>query len=77
MSKNKKEKNPGIAALLSFFVPGAGQIYNEQIWQGILWFIAYCISLVLCILVIGFIFAPLVWIIGILDAYKEAKKTQV
>jgi hypothetical protein len=32
-------KNPGTAAVLSFFIPGVGQIYNGTIWRGIFWLI--------------------------------------
>ena len=32
-------KNPGTAAVLSFFIPGVGQIYNGRIWRGIFWLI--------------------------------------
>lgn len=32
-------KNPGTAAVLSFILPGLGQIYNGQIWWAIFWFI--------------------------------------
>jgi TM2 domain-containing membrane protein YozV len=32
-------KNPGVAAVLSFFFPGLGQIYNGQIGMGIILFI--------------------------------------
>ena len=32
-------KNPELAALLSFLVPGIGQLYNRQILIGILWLI--------------------------------------
>ncbi|MGQ0508055.1 MAG: DUF5683 domain-containing protein, partial [Myxococcaceae bacterium] len=28
---------PGIAAVLSFFIPGVGQIYNGEIWRGVFW----------------------------------------
>jgi TM2 domain-containing membrane protein YozV len=28
---------PGVAALLSFFIPGLGQIYNGDILRGVLW----------------------------------------
>ncbi len=31
--------NPGTAAVLSFFIPGVGQIYNGCIWRGIFWLI--------------------------------------
>jgi TM2 domain-containing membrane protein YozV len=29
----------GVAAVLSFIVPGLGQIYNGDIWRGIFWLI--------------------------------------
>ena len=32
-------RNPGAAALLSFLVPGLGQIYNGKILRGIFWLI--------------------------------------
>jgi TM2 domain-containing membrane protein YozV len=30
---------PGIAALLSFVIPGVGQIYNGEIFRGLFWLI--------------------------------------
>jgi TM2 domain-containing membrane protein YozV len=30
---------PGIAAVLSFFIPGLGQFYNGKFWRGIFWLI--------------------------------------
>ena len=30
--------SPGLAAVLSFFVPGLGQLYKGQILNGIVWF---------------------------------------
>ena len=30
---------PGMAALLSFFLPGVGQIYNGDILRGVFWLI--------------------------------------
>lgn len=32
--------SPGIAAVLSFFIPGLGQIYKGQIFNGIAWLIS-------------------------------------
>lgn len=32
-------KNPGVAAVLSFFVPGVGQIYNGNFLRGLFWLI--------------------------------------
>jgi TM2 domain-containing membrane protein YozV len=34
-----KRPDPGIAALLSFLIPGAGQIYNGKFLRGISWLI--------------------------------------
>ena len=36
-------KNPGLAAVLSFFYMGLGQIYNGQIAKGIAFIVGYSI----------------------------------
>jgi TM2 domain-containing membrane protein YozV len=36
---SKSLPNPGVAAVLSFFLPGVGQIYNGAFLRGIFWFI--------------------------------------
>jgi TM2 domain-containing membrane protein YozV len=30
---------PGVAAVLSFFIPGVGQIYNGDVLRGLFWLI--------------------------------------
>ncbi|MFC4766642.1 hypothetical protein [Effusibacillus consociatus] len=67
-------KNPGVAAVLSFFFAGLGQIYNGQIGKGIGFIIAYFISVFLIFVLIGFITTPILWIWGMVDAYKTAEK---
>lgn len=67
-------KNPGLAAVLSFFFMGLGQIYNGQISKGIFFIIIYSLSFVLMALLIGFITTPILFIYGIWDAYKSAEK---
>ncbi len=32
-------RDPGFAALLSFFIPGLGQIYNGKLLRGLFWLI--------------------------------------
>jgi len=32
-------KNPGTAAVLSFLVPGLGQVYNGTLWRAVFWLI--------------------------------------
>ena len=67
-------KNPGLAAVLSFFWMGLGQIYNGQIAKAIIFIIAYTISWILMLVVIGFITTPILFIYGIWDAYSSAQK---
>lgn len=68
------EKNPVLAAILSFLIVGLGQIYNGQIGKGIMLIIGYVISFALCFVYVGFILLPILWIYGIYDAYNTAKK---
>ena len=67
-------KTPGLAAVLSFFYMGLGQIYNGQIAKGIAFIVGYSISLFLIILVIGLVTTPILFIYGMYDAYKSAEK---
>ena len=70
-----KMKNAGIAAVLSFFITGLGQIYNSQIAKGIIYdLVIQFINGLLLYVLIGFITMPLFWIWGIYDAYKTAEK---
>ena len=36
-SLRSSASSPGTAAILSFFIPGAGQIYNGKFLRGIFW----------------------------------------
>ncbi len=67
-------KNPGAAAVLSFFYCGLGQIYNGQILKRIIMFCAYSISWLLMYVLIGFITTPVLWVWGMYDAYKTAER---
>ena len=67
-------KNPGVAAVLSFFVTGLGQIYNGQIVKGVLFIIIQAINALLMYVLIGFITFPIFWIWGMVDAYRTAEK---
>jgi TM2 domain-containing membrane protein YozV len=37
--REERKWSPGIAALLSFFIPGAGQIYKGEVIRGLLWIV--------------------------------------
>ena len=66
-------KNEGLAAVLSFFFTGLGQIYNGDIGKGIALIIIQIINIVLMFIIVGFITYIIVWIYGIWDAYNTAK----
>jgi TM2 domain-containing membrane protein YozV len=36
---DREQRNPGLAAILSVFIPGVGQIYNGDFLRGIFWLI--------------------------------------
>lgn len=46
--------NPGIAALLSFIIPGVGQMYKGQVLNGIVWMFVVGAGY-LCLLIPGMI----------------------
>lgn len=69
-----KHKNPGLAAVLSLFMIGLGQIYNGQIGKGLLFMVfGFCIALSILFLV-GLILFPAFWIYNIYDAYATAQQ---
>jgi len=70
----RNEKSAGLAAILCFFWCGLGQIYNGQIAKGIIFMILYVISFLAILLVIGFITTPILWIWGMVDAYRTAER---
>jgi TM2 domain-containing membrane protein YozV len=84
-SGGRKEKDPGIAALASLIVPGAGQLYNGQFVRGAVAFVGVgladlllvVVALVLSIILIGPLFLLLIPVVHILvayDAYDQAKR---
>lgn len=60
---------PGIAAVLSLILPGAGQIYNGFFWRAIFWFV---ITPGLWIGTGGF----LGWICHLISAYTAFNKAK-
>lgn len=75
-----EKKSSGIAAVLSFFLVGLGQIYNGQIGKGIIFMIVGFILGIISIMVVfsgnmfGFLIYPAFWLINIHDAYETAQK---
>lgn len=66
-------RNPIISLALSLVFPGMGQLYNEQIHKATVFVIAYAISLILCLIVIGIPFAIIILAYSMFDAFSSAR----
>jgi TM2 domain-containing membrane protein YozV len=67
-------KNPGVAAVLSFFFTGLGQIYNGRLLKGLAFMAIGAVNIALMFIVIGLITGPIFWIYNIYDAYSDAER---
>lgn len=68
------QKSSGVAAVLSALINGLGQIYNGQILKGIFIILLQAINGALTIILIGYVFLPIVWLYAVIDAYRSAEK---
>jgi TM2 domain-containing membrane protein YozV len=67
-------KNPVLYLILSLFIPGVGTMAAGKAWEGVFILVAYIVACLLCLVIIGFILVPAVWIWGMVDAYRAAQK---
>jgi uncharacterized membrane protein len=47
---------------------------NGKGGKGALLLIGYILSVVACLVIVGFITAPIIWIVGMVMAYRDAQK---
>lgn len=73
LKKAEIEKNPGFALMLSFIVPGFGQLYNNQIQKGIGFIVVWFISILLLVFIVGVFILLIIWIYAMYDAYNTSK----
>lgn len=69
-----KRKDPGVAALISFFIPGGGQLYNGQAGKGIAFIFATIVNFFLLFIGIGFLTGIATWIWSMIDAHQVADR---
>lgn len=67
-------RNSGIAAVLSFFIPGLGQIYNGEFAKAAGFILGTLIAGLLTHIYIGFPLLVVIWIWAIVDAYNSGKR---
>lgn len=66
---DQERRSPGVAAMLSLFFPGAGQLYNGEVGKGITFFF---LSIVL--LLGAFPFGLIPWIWSMVDAHETSRR---
>ena len=66
-------KNPALAVIASFFLPGLGQFVNGQGGKGAAFLLSYIASALLLLVIVGFVLVSIVWIWSMVDAYSGAR----
>lgn len=77
LAKNTERKNPWIAALLSFFIVGLGQIYGRQVGRGVVLFVLTVLLTITFDYITGWPISGILestlivlWVYNVYDAYK-------
>jgi TM2 domain-containing membrane protein YozV len=66
-------KSAELAAILSFFIPGLGQVYNGEFVKAFMFVLGAMLGAALCELLIGFFIALPIWVWAVVDAYYSAE----
>ncbi|HPC28311.1 MAG TPA: hypothetical protein PKX17_06250 [Candidatus Methanomethylicus sp.] len=67
-------KSPVLALILSFLLPGLGQIYDGNAQKGIIMILAVIACAFLTLFIIGIFLYIALWLYGMYDAYKAAEE---
>jgi len=67
-------KSPGLAAVLSLFFPGAGQVYNGRFLSALGWFMLAFFNWLLTLVLIGYLTAPVIHFLSAYVAYRQAER---
>lgn len=69
--KSDENKNTLLAIILSVLLPGLGQIYLGLDHKGAIFLIAYVVSAILILLIIGFLLVIVIWIWALVDTIQS------
>ena len=70
--RSTNEKSMLLSVILSFIFPGLGQIYLGLEHKGLIFIIAYIVSLALTLIIIGVVLMFIIWIWALIDTIKSA-----
>jgi TM2 domain-containing membrane protein YozV len=63
-----RRKEPVLSLILSFLLPGVGQVYNGQVRKGLIMLVVYILLWWTCIVTL------VLWIYGMYDGYTTAER---
>ena len=67
----KTNQTHGVPALISLFIPGAGQLIKGHIGLAIFYFCVAIVAYILILAIIGLALVPLVHVFSAADAYNN------
>jgi TM2 domain-containing membrane protein YozV len=67
-------KNPGLALIASFFIPGLGSMLNGDVGKGVGILLGYFLCIFLFFLIVPLLVAVGLWVWGMVDAYQGAQQ---
>jgi TM2 domain-containing membrane protein YozV len=67
-------RNPAASLLASLLIPGLGTIINGETGKGIVIVVAWITAWVLILAIVGLILVPAVWVYGMYDAFRGARR---
>jgi TM2 domain-containing membrane protein YozV len=67
----RRDQRHGVPALLSFFIPGLGQLIKGDFLLGFLVWVAMGIAAISCFIYVGMVLLPIFWVVQIYDAYTS------
>jgi TM2 domain-containing membrane protein YozV len=68
-------RNPAVALLLSFFIPGLGTLVNGETGKGLAILLSWLVSAIFTVFcLVGLLAALPLWIWGMVDAYTGAQR---
>jgi TM2 domain-containing membrane protein YozV len=67
-------KNPAVALIVSFFLPGVGSMISGQPAVGAAILVAYILGWILTLVIVGFLILLAAWVFGLVHAYQSAQR---
>ena len=71
------KKSEALAIVLSFLIPGVGEMYAGKVGKGVVILLLAIISAVLMIFIIGVFLYLIIWIYSMIDSYNLVKQYNI